>query len=63
MLLVDQMVKNLPGLLETPVQFLEWERSPGKGIATHFSILTWGIQWTEEPVGLQSIGLQRVGHD
>ena len=34
-----------------------------KGMATHSSILTWGIPWTEEPVGLQSIGLQRVGHD
>ena len=31
--------------------------------ATHFSILAWKIPWTEEPGGLQSIGLQRVGHN
>ena len=34
-----------------------------KGVKTHSSILTWGIPWTEEPVGLQSNGLQRIGHD
>ena len=34
-----------------------------KEMATHFSILTWKIPWTEEPGGQQSIGLQRVGHD
>ena len=32
-------------------------------MATHSSILAWKIPWTEEPGGLQSIGLQRVGHD
>ena len=32
-------------------------------MATHFSILAWEIPWTEEPSGLQSMGLQRVGHD
>ena len=32
-------------------------------IATHFSILAWKIPWTEEPGGLQSMGLQRFGHD
>ena len=31
--------------------------------ATHFSVLAWRIPWTEEPGGLQSIGLQRVSHD
>ena len=37
---------------------------PGeKGMATHYSILAWGIPWIEEPGGLQSIGSQRVGHD
>ena len=36
---------------------LEWE------MATHSSILAWRIPWTEEPGGLQSMGLQRVGHD
>ena len=34
-----------------------------KEIATHCSILAWRIPWTEEPCGLQSMGLQRVGHD
>ena len=33
-----------------------------KGMATHCSILAWRISWTEEPRGLQSVGLQRVGH-
>ena len=32
-------------------------------MATHSSMLAWRIPWTEEPGGLQSIGLQRVGHD
>ena len=34
-----------------------------KGMATHSSILAWRIPWTEEPGGLQSMGLQRVGQD
>ena len=34
-----------------------------KEMATHSSILAWKILWTEEPGGLQSMGLQRVGHD
>ena len=34
-----------------------------KGITTHSSILAWIIPWTEKPGGLQSLGLQRVGHD
>ena len=33
----------------------------GKGMVTHSSILAWRIPWTEEPGGLQSMGLQRVG--
>ena len=39
------------------------EDSLEKGMATHSSILVWRSLWTEEPGGLQSIGLQRVGHD
>ena len=35
--------------------------SPGEGMATHSCILAWKIPWTEEPAGLQSMGLQRVG--
>ena len=38
-------------------------RSSGKWIATHSSILAWGILWTEKPDGLLSRGLQRVGKD
>ena len=38
-------------------------RSPGGGHETHSSILAWRIAWTEEPSGLQSMGLQRIGHD
>ena len=36
---------------------------PGKGMATHSSIPAWRIPWTAEPGWLQSMGLQRVGHD
>ena len=42
---------------------LGWEDPLGKGMAIHFSILTWEIPWTEEPGRLQSMGWQRVGHD
>ena len=38
-------------------------RSLEEGMATHSSILAWGILWTEEPSGLQSMGSQRVRHD
>ena len=57
-----QTVKNLPAMRETWVQSLDQE-DPLKGMATHSSILAWRIPWTEEPGGLQSMGLQRVRHD
>ena len=57
------MVKNLPATQEMQVQFLGWEETLEKGMATHSSILAWRILRTEEPGGLQSTGLQRVGHD
>ena len=57
------MVKNLPAMQETQVPPLGHEDSLEKGMATHSSILAWGSPWTEEPGGLQSMGLQRVGHD
>ena len=57
------MVKNLPVMWETWVQSLGLEDVLKKGMATHCSILVWRIPWTEEPGGLQSLGLQRVGHD
>ena len=61
--LVAQKVKNLPAVGETWVQYLGQKDPLEKGMATHSSILAWRIPWTEEPGGLQSIGLQRVGHD
>ena len=48
---------------ETWVWFLGWEDPLEKEMATHSSILAWRIPWKEEPGGLQSTGLQRVGHD
>ena len=48
---------------ETQVHSLGQEDSLEKGMATHSSILAWRIPWTEEPGGLQFMGLQRVGHD
>ena len=45
------------------IQSLGWEDSLEEGMATHSSILTWRIPWTEEPGRLQSRGLQRVRHD
>ena len=61
--LVAQMVKNLPAMHETWVRFLGWEDPLEEGMATHSSILAWRIRWTEEPGGLQSMGLQRVRHN
>ena len=69
------MVKRLPAIWETWVRFLGWEdplekemaiqsSNPlEKEMAIHSSTLAWKISWTEEPDGLQSIGLQRVRHD
>ena len=61
--LVAQSVKNLPAVQETRVQSLGWEDPLEKEMATHSSILSWKISWTEEPGGLQSMASQRVGHD
>ena len=51
------MVKNLPTIQETPVQFQGQEDPLEKGMGTHSSSLVWRIPWTEEPGGLQSMGL------
>ena len=56
--LVAQLLKNLPAMWETLVQSLGLEDLLEKGKATHSSILAWRIPWT-----VQSMGLQRVGHD
>ena len=58
-----QMVKRLLTMRETWVPSLGWEDLLEKGMATHSSILAWRIPWTEEPGGLESMGLQRVEHD
>ena len=60
---VTQPVKNPPAMQETQVRSLGWEDPLGKKMAAHSRILAWKIPWMEEPGGLQSMGLQRVGHD
>ena len=61
--LVAQSVKNLPAVQETQFRSLGWEDPLEKEMATGSSILAWKISWTQEPVGLQSMETQRVGHD
>ena len=61
--LVAQMVKNLPIMQETQVRSLGWEDLLEKEMATQSSTLAWKTPWTEEPDGLQSMGIARVGHD
>ena len=61
--LMAQTVKNLPAMWETRVWSLGREDPLEKEMATHSSILTWKIPWTEEPGRLQSMGSKRVGHD
>ena len=58
--LVAQLVKYLPAMQETHVQFLGREDPLEKEMATHFSILAWRIPWTEEPGRLQSMGSQEL---
>ena len=58
MKVLAQMVKNLPAVQETQVQSLGQEDPLEKGMTAHWSILAWSIPWTEEPDGLQSMGLQ-----
>ena len=62
---MSQLVKNPLAMLEIQLRVgsLGWEDPLEKEMTTHSSILAYEIQWTEEPGGLQSIGLHRVGHD
>ena len=53
-----QLVKNLPAMQETWIQFLGWEDPLEKEMATHSGILAWRIPRTEDPGGLQSMGSQ-----
>ena len=57
------MVKSLPAVWKTRVRSLCQEDPLEKEMTTHSSILSWRIPWTEEPGRLQSMGLQRVGHN
>ena len=61
--LVAQTVKNPPAMWETWVWSLGWEDGLEKGTYIYSSVLVWKLPWTEEPGRLQSIGLQKVGHD
>ena len=58
-----QTGENLPAMLETQVRSLGWEDPLEKEMTTQSNILAQIIPWTEEPGGLQSMGLQRVGHN
>ena len=49
------MIKNLPAMQETLVQFLGQEDPLEKRMATYFSILAWRISWTEDPGGLHGV--------
>ena len=57
------MVKHLSTMQETWVQSLGREAALEKEMAPHSSTIAWKIPWKEEPGRLQSMGLQRVGHD
>ena len=61
--LVAQTVKRLPTMRETWVQSLGREDLLEKEMAIQSSILAWRIPWMGKPVGLQSMGSQRVGHN
>ena len=60
--LVAHMVKRLSTMQETHVRSLGWEDPLQKEMATHSNIHAWKIPWTEEPGGLQSMGLLRARH-
>ena len=55
-----QLVKNLPTMQETWVQFLGWVDPLEKEMAIHSSIRAWKIPWTEDPGDLQSIGSKEL---
>ena len=61
--LVAQRLKRLSGMQESRVWSLGREDTLEKEMAAHSSTLAWRIPWMEEPGRLQSMGLQRVGHD
>ena len=56
--LTTQLIKNLPAVQETQIQFLGQKDPLEEEMATHSSILAWRIPWAEEPGRLQSMGSQ-----
>ena len=60
---MTQLVNNPPAMQKTWVRSLSQEDPQEKEMATHSSILAREVPWTEEPGGLQSMGLERVRHD
>ena len=60
---MTQMIKNPPAMQETQVQSLGQEGPLEEGMTIHSSVLAWRIPQTEEPGGLQTMELQRFGHD
>ena len=56
------MENSLPAVVGDTSSII-WEDPPEKEMATHSSILVWEIPWTEQPGEVQSMGLQRVGHN
>ena len=60
---VAQTVKRLSTMRETRVRSLDWEDPLEKEMAIHSRTIAWKIPWTEEPGRLQSMGMQRVGHE
>ena len=57
------VVKTRPAKQEIQIQLLGWEDTPAKGNGNPLCIIAWRIPWTEEPGGLQLMGLQRAGHN
>ena len=60
---MTQMIKNPPAMQETQVQSLGQEGPLEEGMTIHSSVLAWRIPQTEEPGGLQTMRLQRFGHN
>ena len=60
---VGQWLRTPLPMQETQIPSLGREDLLEEEMATHSSVLAWEIPWTEEPGGLQSMGLQRVGHN
>ena len=56
---IGSVVENPPATQEMSIRSLGQEYPLEKEMATHSSVLAWRIQWTEEPGGLQTMGLQK----